>query len=157
MQAIANYEEIMNWQIVDFFIDQPMQNIHKTFLKDAIGMNNIRPIAFGVRFWKKNESGVYEKVNIDESNIVTGFHFRRSDGRTKKIISTLYEKHEYDPETQQTILTDSIVYGSITADCTSVAGPFRLSVSVGDSYETLLRTIWIIEGNVAETESAVTF
>ena len=50
------------------------------------------------------------------------------------------------------------VYGVIDEACTSVAGPFKLAIVLKDAPTSVVeRTIWIIEGNIADTNSATTF
>ena len=141
--------------MLDVYIDKQQLNIPKLKLNESIGKNDLLPINFGVRLWKKNGEN-YELVDISNSSVHTDFYFTRADGKTKKITSELYEEHGFD-ENLNTILKDSYEYGVITASCTSVPGPFRIAASVGDNSSNLLRTVWIIEGMIADTQAASTF
>ena len=156
MATINTYTDLVHFKVLDVYIDKQQLNIPKLKLGESIGKNNKLPINFGVRLWKKNGEN-YELVDIDNSSVHVDFHFTRADGKTKKLSSVLEENHTYNPETQQTTLSDSFGYGQITEACTEVAGPFRIAASVGDNSSNLLRTVWIIEGMIADTQAASTF
>ena len=155
----VSYEEIMQKEILDVYLDQMTVNIRKYLLKDAIGKGDKRPIAFGVRLWKKAAGGDgYEFVDIETADLHFDFYFTRGDGKTKNLTGAVVEDYGPGPLSPTSPLLDSYVYGVIDEACTSVAGPFKLAVVLKDALSsTVERTIWIIEGCIAETNSATTF
>ena len=155
----VSYEEIMQKEILDVYLDQMTVNIRKYLLKDAIGKGDKRPIAFGVRLWKKAAGGDgYEFVDIETADLHFDFYFTRGDGKTKNLTGAVVEDYGPGPLSPSSPLLDSYVYGVIDEACTSVAGPFKLAVVLKDALtSTVERTIWIIEGCIADTNSATTF
>lgn len=154
-----SYEEIMQKEILDVYLDKLTVNIRKYLLKDAIGKGDKRPIAFGVRLWKKAAEGDgYDLVDIETADLQFDFYFTRGDGKTKNLTSEVVEDYGPEPLSPTSPLLDSYVYGVIDEACTSVAGPFKLAIVLKDAPTSVVeRTIWIIEGCIAETNSATTF
>ena len=155
----VSYEEIMQKEILDVYLDKLTTNIRKYILKDAIGKGDKRPIAFGVRLWKKAAEGDgYEFVDIETADLQFDFYFTRGDGKTKNLTSNVVEDYGPGVITPTSPLVDCYVYGVIDEACTSVAGPFKLAIVLKDApTSTVERTVWIIEGNIADTNSATTF
>lgn len=154
-----SYEEIMQKEILDVYLDKMTVNIRKYLLKDAIGKGDKRPIAFGVRLWKKAAEGDgYDLVDIETAELQFDFYFTRGDGKTKNLTGAVVEDYGPGPLSPTSPLVDCYVYGVIDEACTSVAGPFKLAVVLKDAPTSVVeRTIWIIEGCIADTNSATTF
>lgn len=154
-----SYEDIMQKEILDVYLDKLTVNIRKYMLKDAIGKGDKRPIAFGVRLWKKAAEGDgYDLVDIETADLQFDFYFTRGDGKTKNLTGAVVEDHGPGPLSPTSPLKDCYVYGVIDEACTSVAGPFKLAVVLKDAPTSVVkRTIWIIEGCIADTNSATTF
>lgn len=154
-----SYEDIMQKEILDVYLDKMTVNIRKYLLKDAIGKGDKRPIAFGVRLWKKAAEGDgYDLVDIESADVQFEFWFTRGDGKSKNITHQLVEDYGPGPLSPTSPLVDCYVYGVIDEACTSVAGPFKLAIVLKDAPTSIVeRTIWIIEGCIAETNSATTF
>lgn len=154
-----SYEDIMQKEILDVYLDKMTVNIRKYLLKDAIGKGDKRPIAFGVRLWKKAAEGDgYDLVDIETADVQFEFWFTRGDGKSKNITFQLVEDYGPGPLSPTSPLVDCYVYGVIDESCTSVAGPFKLAIVLKDAPTSVVeRTIWIIEGCIAETNSATTF
>ena len=154
----VSYEDIMQKEILDVYLDKLTTNIRKYLLKDAIGKGDKRPIAFGVRLWKKAAEGDgYDFVNIEAADLQFDFYFTRGDGKTKNLTSNVVEDYGPGVITPTSPLVDCYVYGVIDEACTSVAGPFKLAIVLKDQSSVVERTVWIIEGNIADTNSATTF
>ena len=155
----VSYEEIMQKEILDVYLDKLTVNIRKYLLKDAIGKGDKRPIAFGVRLWKKAAEGDgYDLVDIETADLQFDFYFTRGDGKTKNLTSEVVEDYGPGPLSPTSPLLDNYVYGVIDEACTSVAGPFKLAIVLKDAPTSVVeRTIWIIEGCIADTNSATTF
>ena len=157
--TFVSYDEIMQKEILDVYLDKMTTNIRKYLLKDAMGKGDKSPIAFGLRLWKKAAEGDgYDLVDIETADLQFDFYFTRGDGKTKNL--TRYVVQDYGPGEilPTTPLVDSYTYGVIDEACTSVAGPFKLAIVLKDAQtSTVERTVWIIEGMIAETQAASTF
>ena len=97
-------------------------------------------------------------ARIETADLQFDFYFTRGDGKTKNLTGAVVEDHGPGPLSPTSPLVDCYVYGVIDEACTSVAGPFKLAVVLKDAPTSVVeRTIWIIEGCIADTNSATTF
>lgn len=152
-------EDMILQEVHDVYLDKGLANIQKTVLQNVIGKGDKAPIMFGVRLHKKPAgSEEYEIVDLETADAQFIFFFTRPDGKTKELTWYLEEDYGPGPLTPGQPVQDSWAYGKIDESCTEISGPFRLAVVMKDApTATVERTVWIVEGMIADTNSGSTF